>query len=198
MRKIILADNDIIHELACCGLLQELLEWLDAPPAEVWVLPSMQFMLRKKLKDNKAALRELTRFLEKVSNIPEANLTTLQRFQQMDTGEAQMMAILLDRPEVQRMITGDKRALKLVGSLCVQDAELKARLATARVDCLESVMLGLIDKLGFDIINQRATQGIMSDKVLQSSFGAKKLEPNAKEALEYYLTDIRKEAPFLP
>lgn len=67
MRKVVLADNDIIYKLACCGLLQELLQWLGVPPAEVWVLPSMRFMLRKKLKADAAALAELERFLLQVS-----------------------------------------------------------------------------------------------------------------------------------
>jgi hypothetical protein len=199
MRKIVLADNDIIHKLACCALLQELLQWLGAPPAEVWVLPSMRFMLRKKLKDNAAALADLNLFLDQVSIIPEADTATLELLPtEMDIGERQMLAILLNMPEVERMVTGDKRALRLMGSLCAKDSALELRLMQARVDCLESIMLALIEAFGFEAINRKATVGLKSDMVLQASFGTRKLEANAKEALAVYLNDVRKDAPFLP
>lgn len=199
MRKVVLADNDIIHKLACCGLLKELLQWLGVPPAEVWVLPSMRFMLRKKLKADALALAELNGFLTQVSDLPEADIHMLELLPaEMDVGEKQMLAILVNTPEVQHMITGDKRALRLIGGLCAKDAALDLRLADARVDCLESIMLGLIDTFGFVAINAKVVRGIKSDTVLQSSFGVKTQEANAKEALAYYLNDVRRDAPFLP
>ncbi len=198
MRKVVLADNDIIHKLACCGLLQELLQWLGVPPAEVWVLPSMRFMLRKKLKADALALAELNSFLTQVSDLPAADIHMLELLPtEMDVGEKQMLAILVNTPEVQHMITGDKRALRLIGSLCAKDAALDLRLADACVDCLESIMLGLIDTFGFVAINTKVVRGIKSDTVLQSSFGVKTKEANAKEALAYYLNDVRRDAPFL-
>ncbi len=197
-RKVVLADNDIIHKLACCGLLQELLQWLGAPPAEIWVLPSMRFMLRKKLKTDTAALAELNQFLLQVSDLPAADIHVLDLFPlEMDVGERQMLAVLVSTPEVEHMVTGDKRALRLIGSMCATDAALDQRLEDARVDCLESIMLALIDLFGFEAINAKAMRGLQSDKVLQASFGAKKLEVNSKEALAYYLSDIRRDAAFL-
>ncbi|MFY8043501.1 MAG: hypothetical protein ACOVOD_11305, partial [Rhodoferax sp.] len=150
MRKVVLADNDIIQKLACCGLLQELLQWLEVPPAEVWVLPSMRFMLRKKLKADAAALADLELFLLQVSELPAADINMLALFPvDLDPGEAQMLAILVNTPEVEHMVTGDKRALRLIGSMCAKDAALDRRLNLARVDCLESILLALIDQLGF-------------------------------------------------
>lgn len=199
MRKVVLADNDIIHKLACCGLLQELLQWLGAPPAEVWVLPSMRFMLRRKLKAEAAALAELERFLPQVSDLPEADIHMLELFPtEMDVGERQMLAILVNTPEVAHMVTGDKRALRLIGSMCAKDAALNLRLTQARVDCLESIMLALIDTFGFEAINAKVSRGLKSDTVLQSSFGVKKLEANSKETLAYYLNDVHRDASFLP
>jgi hypothetical protein len=198
MRKVVLADNDIIHKLACCGLLQELLQWLGVPPAEVWVLPSMRFMLRKKLKADALALAELNAFLTQVSDLPEADIHMLGLLPaEMDVGEKQMLAVLVNTPEVQHLITGDKRALRLIGGLCAKDAALDLRLTDARVDCLESIMLELIGTFGFAAVNTKVIRGIKSDKVLQSSFGAKTKEANAKEALAYYLNDVRRDAPFL-
>ncbi|OYT90554.1 MAG: hypothetical protein CFE43_17605 [Burkholderiales bacterium PBB3] len=181
MRKVVLAENDIIHKLAYCGLLQELLQWLGVPPAEVWVLPSMRFMLRKKLKADAAALADLEQFLLQVSDLPAADINMLALFPvEMDVGERQMLVVLVNTPEVEHMVTGDKRALRLIGSMCAKDPALDQRLTQARVDCLESIMLELIDTFGFDEINAKALSGLKSDVVLQSSFGLKKLEVNSK------------------
>lgn len=207
MRKVVLADNDIILKLACCGLLHELLQWLGVPPAEVWVLPSMRFMLRKKLKTDAAALVELENFLVHVSVLPEADVNMLALLPvEMDVGERQMLAILVNTPEVEHMVTGDKRALRLIGSMCAKDQALDKRLTQARVDCLESIMLELMGKFGFETINAKVSRGIASglalgikpDTVLQCSFGVKKAEANCRESLAYYLDDVRREASFLP
>jgi len=198
-RKVVIADNDIIHKLACCGLLQELLEWLGVPPAEVWVLPSMRFMLRKKLKAESAALAALEWFLPQVSELPAADINMLALFPaEMDVGERQMLAILVDTPDVEHMLTGDKRALRLIGSICANDTALVQRLDQARVDCLESVMLALIGRFGFKVINAKASLALKSDIVLQSSFGVGKLEAISIDALAHYLNDLRRDAPFLP
>jgi hypothetical protein len=197
LRKVVLADNDIIHKLACCGLLQELLQWLGVPPAEVWVLPAMRFMLRKKLKADAQALVDLERFLMQVSDLPAADINMLALFLvEMDVGERQMLAVLVNTPEVEHMVTGDKRALRLIGSMCVKDPALDKRLTQARVDCLESIMLELIHKFGFEAINSKVMRGLKSDTVLQGSFGLKKLEANCRESLVYYLDDVRREASF--
>lgn len=120
-RRVVLADNDIIHKLACCGLLKELLLWLGVPPAEVWVLPSLRNMLRKKLKENVEALIDFEGFLTYVSVLPEADINMLALFPiEMDPGEQQMLAILVNTPEVGHMVTGDKRALRLIGSMCAK------------------------------------------------------------------------------
>jgi hypothetical protein len=199
LRKVVLADNDIIHKLACCGLLQELLQWLGVPPVEVWVLPSMRFMLLKKLKADAQALVDLKRFLMQVSDLPVADINILALFPvEMDVGERQMLAILVNTPEVGHMVTGDKRALRLIGSMCAKDPALDKRLAAARVDCLESIMLELIHKFGFETINSKVIRGLKSDTVLQGSFGLKKLEAKCRESLTYYLDDVRREASFLP
>ena len=92
---IVLADNDIVHKLACCDLLHELMLWLKAPPAEIWVLPSMPFVLRKKLKNNANALVCLESFLVKVKPIPQAQLESIDRFSQLDTQYQHLTKILL-------------------------------------------------------------------------------------------------------
>jgi hypothetical protein len=76
----------------------------------------------------------------------------------------------------------------------------------ARVDCLESILLALIDQLGFESINSKVSRGMVSglalgmrpDTALQASFGAKKSEANSREMLAHYLADVRSDAQFLP
>ena len=197
MRKIVLADNDIIHKLACCDLLTELLQWLDVPPTEIWVLPSMPHMLRRKLKSDARAVAALENFLKSVALIPDADITTLEQFPELDVGERQMLAVLLNTPEVEQLITGDKRALKLMGTICANDAAINARLADAKVDCLESIMLGLIEQLGFSVVNAKVVAGRPSDGVLSMSFGAQRNKAHALGALNSYLDAVRVDAPFV-
>jgi hypothetical protein len=194
---IVLADNDIVHKLACCELLPELLIWLKAPPAQIWVLPSMPFMLRRKLKADTKALACLEFFLQLVKPIPEAAIATMERFSLLDVGERQMLAVLVDDTKVTRMLTGDKRALKVMSEIASTDDVLAARLVIARIDCLESIMLGLIAQFGFDAINTKASRGAAADGVLSMGFGLKRTQAHALEALSSYLAGLRTGAPFI-
>lgn len=104
------------------------------------------------------------------------------------------------------MVTGDKRALRLIGGMCANDPALNQRLNQARVDCLESIMLAFIEQLGFEAVNAKVSRGMASglalgirpDTALQASFGAKKSEANSREMLVHYLADVRSDAQFLP
>lgn len=194
---IVLADNDIIHKLACCELLPEFLLWLKAPPAEIWVLPSLAFMLRKKLKGNTVALECLEKFLSHVKIIPAAQISTMTRFSSLDVGEGQMLAVLVENKQVSQIVTGDKRALSLISQIAATDEDLSNRLRTAKIDCLESVMLGLIDQFGFPTINAKATRGVKSDKVIALSFGNSRSQAHAVVALNSYLTALQGSAAFV-
>lgn len=95
------------------------------------------------------------------------------------------------------MVTGDKRALKLIGEMASTDVALFKRLKTTQVDCLESIMLGLIDQFGFATVNTKAIHGLNSDTVLKISFGQQRNQTDACQALTSYLNDVRKTAPFV-
>lgn len=194
---IVLADNDIVGKLACCDLLPELTAWLKAPPAEIWVLPTMPFVLRKKLKNNDHALVCLESFLLQVKPIPQAQLESLDRFALLDVGERQMLSVLVDDSTVHHMVTGDKRALKLIGEMACTDVLLSNRLNATQVDCLESIMLGLIDQFGFAVINAKAIGGLNSDTVLNISFGSNRNQTHACESLTSYLNAVRETASFV-
>lgn len=194
---IVLADNDIIHKLACCELLPELLLWLKAPPNQVCVLPSLPFMLRRKLKADAGALACAESFLLKVQPIPEADIRLTERYLKLDVGERQMLAVLVGNAQVSQLVTGDKRALKLVGEMVLTDADLLRRLDETRIDCLESIMLGFIDQFGFAATNTKATRGLAADGVLNMSFGLKRTQEHAVGALGSYLASVQATAAFV-
>ena len=194
---IVLADNDVIHKLACCDLLPELMLWLKAPPNQVLVLPGLRFVLRRKLKADKVALECFEDFLNKTQEIPQAPIALMERFDLLDVGERQMLAVLIDNKKVSQMVTGDKRALKVIGDMHLADADLSSRLSETRIDCLESIMLGLIEQFGFNAINVKAARGLKADGVLGMSFGGKRTQAHAEDALRSYLNEVRATAPFV-
>lgn len=194
---IILADNDIVHKLANCELLDYFLEWVGSPPAEVWVIPSMPFVLRKKLKNVPAALACFEAFLAKTQPIPAASIELLERYEELDAGERQMLAVLVEHQNITQFVTGDKRALRQMANMALNDLELAQRLDDARTDCLESVMLGLMDHFGHAAINVKASLGLNADMVLKVTFGPDRDEVHAREALGAYLKEVKSYADFV-
>lgn len=152
---IILSDSDVIRKLAYCELLPEFLQYLRSPPNEVWVLPALRFQLQRKLAATPAALKIFEQFLLRVKTIPEAKIETLERFDSLDVGEGQLLAILCDEPRVSLLVTGDKRALNKIAALTFGDVQLRKRLQETSVYCLESILLGLLSKRGFSIMHAR-------------------------------------------
>lgn len=152
---IILSDSDVVRKLAYCELLSEFLQYLKCPPNEVWVLPTLRFQLRRKLAKAPDALRSFEQFLLKVKSIPQAKIDTLERFASLDVGEGQLLAVLCDEPRVNRLVTGDKKALDKVAALTFGDEQLRTRLQETTVLCLESILLTLLDKRGFSVIQAR-------------------------------------------
>ena len=152
---IILSDSDVVRKLACCELLSELLQYLKCPPNEVWVLSTLRFQLRRKLADAPDALRNFEQFLLKVKNVPPAKIDTLERFESLDVGERQLLAVLCDEPRVSQLVTGDKKALDKVAALTFGDDQLRTRLQETTVLCLESILLGLLKKRGFNVLQSR-------------------------------------------
>lgn len=194
---IVLADNDIVHKLACCDLLPELMQWLEAPPNEVWVLPTLLHVIRRKLKANPPALACLEVFMQSTQCIPSANPEHIARFPGLDVGELQMLAVFVDSQfDCNRLVTGDKRALRLIAEFASYDTDLHRRL-NGRVDCLEGIMLGLIDRFGFDAINAKVIQGIEVDGLFRLAFGRHRNCDHAREAITSYLDGLRQEAQFV-
>ena len=194
---IVLADNDIIHKLCCCQLVSEFLAWLKVPPTEVFVLNELKFWLRKKVKDNAAALVQTDIFLAQTKTVPAAKVETLDIFLGLDGGEQVLFAALYDNKHVHQLITGDKRALRQLGELLPKNQYLKQRLDQVRVDCLETVLLGLHHQIGFAALRDKVLLGLDSDKVLGMTFGAHRDEAHMQASLGSYIKDIQSYAPFV-
>lgn len=191
---IVIADNDIVHKLALCDLLVELLMWLEVPPSEIWVLPTLKFWIRKKLRNNPPALSCFEQFLLSTAEIPVANEAILEIFNTLDVGEQQLLSVFVEQQESHRLLTGDKRALKQLAVLSEKNALLSSKLH-GRVDCLEGILLEFIKLYGFDKINSKVSPD--ADGVFKLAFGADRTPAHAIEALQSYLGDLRRTSTFV-
>lgn len=191
---IVLADNDVVHKLVCCDLLNELLIWLESPPNEVWVLPELRYKIGQLLKHNTIALARFNSFLQSTKDLPPANIDTLEQFSTLDVGERQLIAVFVDNTDDMKIVTGDKRAIKQIASLAAHNVTLKNRLE-GNVDCLEGIMIGLINHFGFEPINNKVVNYLEVDGVFKQAFG--RSESHALDALNSYLNNLRSEAPFI-
>jgi hypothetical protein len=194
---IVLADNDIIYKLSCCQLLPEFLTWLKSPPADIYVLSELPFVVRRRLKNNPQALTAFELFLAKVKPLPEVQFDTLASLSRFDVGEQMLLAVLCENKHVQRFVTGDKRALRLMAETLPQHQLLAKRLNDIRTDCFESALLGLAESIGFDALSDKVLLGLDSDKVLGMTFGTYRDEAHMHASLGSYIEDIQRYAPFV-
>ena len=193
---IVLADVDIVHKLTCCDLLDELLTWLECPPNKILVIPTMQYKVRKLLKNNAHALQRFNIFLDLTSELPAANVSSLKSFSTLDVGEQQLFAVFIDSHDSMRIITGDKLAIRQVASLAKSNLQFENRLNN-NIDYLEGIMLGLIQNCGFDTINSKISPNLEVDGVLRLAFGTGRNKAHAIDALTSHLNSLRNEAPFI-
>ncbi len=195
---IILADNDIIYKLACFDLLGELLVFLDCTPKDVHVLPTFKHQIRKnkKFRGNPIAVARCEAFLLSVSEVPEATIPNLELFFGLDVGEQQLFAVLTEQAATSRLITGDRNALKLVAHRVASNTVLST-MFTGRVECLEGILLGLIEQYGFETINTKISAVESADGVCGMAFGQGRSREHAEAALRSWLNDTRSSASFV-
>lgn len=198
---IILSDSDVVRKLACCELLLEFLQYLECPPNEVWTLPALQAQLRRKLANAPGALRNVEQFVARVKRIPPANVQTLERFATLDVGEQQLVAILCDDRRVQHLVTGDKRALSNIAALTFGDCGLRERLKETSIYCFEAIMLALLQKRGFSVIQARvlnkwsALANQQVDGVVAKAFPIGGTSEHAEAVLREHLSLLRASLP---
>ena len=195
---IVLSDNDVLHKLALCDLLNELLAYLQVPPNQVKVLPTAKFVIRRLLSTQPAALEAFNNFLGQAHDIPEVqDLLLLEAIEELDVGERQMLAYLVEEPGVTGFVTGDKRALVRMAEYAMEIAVVGVRLSAVAVFSFESILLGLIEKFRFSHINVKASSAVQFDGLLRLAFGPTRNEAHALDALNSYLSDLKQGAPFV-
>ena len=187
---IVLSDNDVLHKLALCDLLSELLAFLQVPPNQVKVLPTAKFVIRRLLSTHPAALAAFNNFLGQAHDIPEVqNLLLLEAIEELDVGERQMLAYLVEEPAVTGFVTGDKLALVRMAEYAMEITVVNGRLNAVDVFSFESILLALIGKFGFSHVNAKASTAVEFDGLLRLAFGPTQNETHALDALNSYLRD---------
>lgn len=199
---LILADSDVVRKLAYCELLLELHQLLVVPPDQMKVLPALKQQLAKKLQNYPGPLGNFNSFLQKVSVVPCADPQWLEFFSELDVGEQQLFAVLCGG-QGKGIITGDKRCLALVSSLCVSAPGLKPILDTKKVWCFEAIVMLLLEKRGFAIVNARiqkwrGLQNCPVDAVMDQAFPATggSLD-HAQGVLRKFLDALKDRAPMV-
>ena len=193
---VLLSDNDIVFELARSNLLGEFLTIVNCPPNQIWVLPTLFHVARKRLKDDSAAQAALEAFRPNVLSIPAASAGAIVLFDGLDVGEQQMFAVLVDHGGTTELVTGDKRALSAVASIASNASPVATAIAN-RVYCLELLMLRLIRQHGFALVNSRVTAGTSKNVAIEVCFGAHRTQAEAEAYLKGYLNELTGTCSFL-
>lgn len=197
---LILADSDVVRKLAYCELLLEFHQVMVTPPTLMKVLPTLKFQLARKLKAHPSALGNFNSFLAKVTPVPEARHDWAEFFSTLDVGEQQLFSVLC-QGTASEIVTGDKNCLSTVSGLCAVQPKLKEILSTKKVWCFEAVVLLLLKKRGFSVVNARvqrwrALHNCPVDLVIDQAFpiqgGSLEL---ASAVLNGFMVQLRQRAP---
>lgn len=185
---VVIADSDCIRKLAYCNFLTEFLQLLQVPPNDIWVLPAVSFQLRRKLEPCPEALADFEKFFSKTRSIPKATSLMLSRFESLDAGEQQIFALLCEIERVEVVVTGDKKAINRVAVLIHKDPSLGKLMEDSTVLCFEAIVLRLIEKRGFSMVNARMAlwrqrQGVAMDKAMNATFAIGCTEHSVSVAL---------------
>ena len=196
---IVFADNDILIKLAGCDLLIPFCEAIGNQNTDFYVTSSAKFAIpkqsKKKLKIPEA-IQQLHEFMGRTSAIQDVQpqmdiLDTLTETPDIEGGEAFLILSAYNNPTC-RLATGDKRCLvSLLNSSSLSEI---TKSLSQRVYTLEIAMLILIDRLGYEVVNQKVIQRCVEDMVLKLAFGETRSFENAVECLSSYSSDV---IPFL-
>src|SRR5882724_2464134 len=144
-----LIDTDAFCKLGGCGLLDVVVRALGAELTETKRLAALPHMLRKgALARRLGSLREpLQRLANGLDAAPEASATWLDRIlagaNDLDPGEAQLLAVTADHPAV-FLITGDKRAVLATGNVNGLPQAISGRVVTVEASLIAaSGMIGI-------------------------------------------------------
>jgi len=181
-------DVDILLKLAACELLEDLTELLAVEAADVRVLETAIFKIRRLGKKGtypERVISQAIRFCEAHKEIKTLENAALAEALStlgdgMDAGEVILFASALENP-TSRVVTGDKRALRMLGKLG-KDHDL-VRGLHGRIVCFEELLLRTFEVRGFDRLCKHCHAGVEHDGVLRLAFRSG-LATEQDEALE--------------
>lgn len=181
-------DVDILLKLAACELLDDLTELLAVDAADVRILETAIFKIRRLGKKGSYpdyVISQAIRFCEAHDEIPTLENTAaaeaLSAFGDgMDAGEVILFASALENIG-SRVVTGDKRALRLLGQLGAGHEVIRS--LHGRIVCFEELLLRTFEAHGFDYLCKHGHAGVDHDGILRLAFRSG-LATEQDEALE--------------
>lgn len=143
------------------------------PPNTLWILPALREQLTKVFGADEVKTGRLAYFFSKASVLPQASFEALERFygNGIDPGEQLMLGVLLDHPDVEHLITGDRNALRQVGLLCHSDPSMRQRLDDTSIWCFESVLAHIIRRRGFEVVRRNVHRWIATKNEVDIAIG---------------------------
>jgi hypothetical protein len=207
-----LVDNDVMLKGACYGLLPDLLDALPATGVGYGILGAARFVIsnriaRATLSGNRVdAQNQIETFIADADAMEpteaeqrlaaELEAAAQRRAQSLDAGESQLAAILVTRDDGRCLVTGDKRAIRVLELILDDVPELQG--AIGKVHCLEQCAQELAESVGVDVVCNAICGELSIDKTLAiccSCAGGQASAESFARCLRSYIEDLRDEAP---
>jgi len=208
-------DNDILYKGAWYGFLRELVTAIPAAPDDAAVLGQARFVIGKRLQKQQKQLGEAaSRALEhleaalallKVVEPTEEEQSLAAELEYLaqvggvalDGGESLLCAVTIRRG-LDRLATGDKRAIAALGALLGKHPELTA--LAGKIVCLEQLVLRLLGDGDSTVIRSSICAQKHTDKALANCFSCS--NPDARprdwlDGLTSYIRSVRSTAETL-
>jgi hypothetical protein len=186
----VLVDTDAFCKLGLTGLLTDAIASLGAQLTECGRLPALPHMLRRGSVPKRFGKETCESLLETANAILSLQPLTgawLDRFLPVpgiDPGEAQLFSAAADQRIL--VLTGDKRALRLIGSVEGAAAALSGLIVT-----LEAVLIALHGSIGADALRTRVDPLRPFDSTIGICFSDANADPLA--ALWSYYNSLASE-----
>lgn len=201
---ILFCDNDIVHKLAACNLLDDALSALGVSASDVYVLPTARYKFgvtkdraKSERKYGKEVFRRIRDFLERVNEIDNLcmdELRLLDDVVDIDHGEATLISATNVHSEY-LLATGDKRCLHSLASN--ESCSPIADRLRGRAVCLEQVLRKIIEQFGFEHVKKRVVPAVCGepscDTALRAAFGSglDAVESNVVRTLDAYVQELQ-------
>jgi hypothetical protein len=202
-----LFDNDFVIKLAQLDLLEDACSIIGATPSNTDHLATLPYVARRKFRRkskqserNQESLNRITDWCHRYKNVLESRVSEIleqaNRSLAIDPGEAILLAEAVDDPEVV-IFTGDKRCVRALGTEPgLRSIALALR---GRVQILESIILRLIDGLGFEAVKQYVLAADSVNGMLDIAFRTDEArrDIHALEALKSAESELERGCPGL-